>query len=37
MIKMIIEDEVEFGIGGIVFTLERMEAVDYLPPIRTFK
>jgi hypothetical protein len=37
MIKMILEDEAEFGIGGFVFTSERMAAVHYLPPTRTFK
>jgi hypothetical protein len=37
MIKMILEDEAEFGIGGFVFNLERMAAVHYLPPTRTFK
>ncbi|KDR23150.1 hypothetical protein L798_15232 [Zootermopsis nevadensis] len=37
MIKMILEDKVEFGIGGFVFTSERMAAVHFLPPTRTFK
>lgn len=37
MIKMIIDGEAEFGVGGFVYTVERMAVVDYLPPTRTFK
>jgi hypothetical protein len=37
MIKMIIEDEVEFGIGGFAFNLERMDAVNLLVPTGNFK
>jgi hypothetical protein len=37
MIKMIIDGEAEFGVGGFVYTVERMAVVDYLPPTRIFK
>ncbi|PNF23959.1 hypothetical protein B7P43_G10053 [Cryptotermes secundus] len=37
MIKMIIDGEAEFGVGGFVCSVERMAVVDYLPPTRTFK
>jgi hypothetical protein len=37
MVKMIIDGEAEFGVGGFAYTLERLRAVDYLPPTRTFK
>jgi hypothetical protein len=37
MIKMIIEDEVEFGIGGFGFSLERMGAVNFLVPTGNLK
>jgi hypothetical protein len=37
MIKMIIDGEAEFGVGGFAYTVERMAVVHYLPPTRTFK
>ena len=37
MMKMIIEDDVEFGIGGFTFNPERMTAVHYLVPTSKVK
>jgi hypothetical protein len=37
MIKMIIEDKVEFGIGAFGFNMQRMEAINFLVPTGSLK